>query len=107
MAGASRPRTEARRLSYDPPVISAPILNSARKNSTCGDNDVAHSLPLSWDFDPKSSECGYFFGGSAAFFLDRPFVTDSKSSRYSGGGGRRTEPMPSPPCFSLFVSSRR
>ena len=27
VAGASRPRTEARRLSYDPPVISAPILS--------------------------------------------------------------------------------
>ena len=26
VAGASRPRTEARRLSYDPPVISAPSL---------------------------------------------------------------------------------
>ena len=27
MAGASRPSSEARRLSYDPPVISAPILS--------------------------------------------------------------------------------
>lgn len=49
----------------------------------------------------------YFFGVSAAFFFDKLFVYDSNDSRYSGGGGRRTGPMPSPVCLSLFVSSRR
>ncbi|TXT35193.1 MAG: hypothetical protein FD138_1473 [Planctomycetota bacterium] len=49
----------------------------------------------------------FFLGASADFFFESPFVNDSKASRYSGGGGRRTGPMPSPVCFSLFESSRR
>ena len=49
----------------------------------------------------------YFFFGSVAFFFESPFVKDSKASRYSGGGGRRTGPMPSPVCLSLVESLRR